>query len=72
MLELESIWQAEDEDPELREQELAFQIKMQDEGRARIAELAERRRQQRIAAKAGAADSDDDDWDDVEVEYVGD
>ena len=68
---LEDIWQAELEDPETRASELDIQQEMQAEGRNSIAELAERRMQQREDIKAGISSADDDD-DDVEVEYISD
>ena len=71
MIELETVWRAEEESEELREQEFALQQLMQQQGRERITELANRRREARIAARSSGS-SDDDDWDDVDVEYVHD
>jgi GTP-binding protein len=69
---LESIKQAEVNNPELAEAEVNEQRQMQAEARARIEELRERYRQGR--AKNKGADGNDDDWDDddydVEFEYV--
>ena len=54
MLRLEEIWQLENEDTELAEQELATQRRMQAEGRVRIAYLAAQRALDRQLAKQGA------------------
>ncbi len=63
---LEECWQAEAADPDLAQQEWDMQRAMQEEARARIAELR--------AARRKTADDDDDEEDDddydVEVEYV--
>lgn len=68
---LESVWEAEAEDPERVAAEEAEQELMQREARERIAELRERYRAQKAARKQ--ASDDDDDWDegdyDVEVIY---
>lgn len=70
---LEACWQAEADDPELGQAEIAKQVAMQAEARRRIEELADRRRAARKAAKEAGEDLDDDDDDyDVEVEYVRD
>lgn len=66
---LESLWEAEREDPEVKARELAAQNRMQSEVREHIQTLRERQR----AARKGTEDNDqddDDDFDDVEVEYV--
>lgn len=65
---LEEIWEAERENPELREQELALQNQMASEARERIDELRELRRQERLAA-GDDEDFNEDDYD-VEVIYV--
>lgn len=57
-------------DPEFAEQEEQEQLQMQAEGRVRIDELAEQRRQQRKVDSEGASGDDDDDDHDVEVVYV--
>jgi GTPase len=67
---LESIWEAEREDPELHERELEAQNQMAQEARDRIDELREALRAARIARGEGDDDYNDDDYD-VEVEYVG-
>ncbi len=68
---LEERWDAEENDPDVAEQEKGFQSQMQEEARERIEELRERYRAEKAARKAG---HDDDDFDgddyDVEVEYV--
>ncbi len=70
--ELETIWEAEREDPHLLELERQTQNRMQTEARERIEALQERRKSARAAAEQD--DSDDDDWNeddyDVDVEYV--
>ena len=67
---LEATWEAEEEDPELAEQEAQAQDQMQVEARERIAELRERYRARKAANKQ--SDDDDDDWDDddYDVEFV--
>ncbi len=62
---LEERWDAEEENPELAEAEVAMQEAMQAEAKERIEELRERHR----AARSGEVDDDDDDYD-VDVEYV--
>lgn len=70
---LEEYWAAEEQDEDLRKNEIRLQKQMQAEGRARIEELAAANRAKREAAKnATHQNDDDDDWDDVEVEYVRD
>lgn len=69
---LEEIWQAELDDPEVLSTELETQRDMQSEGRNSIAELAERRAEERKNLKAGIPIDQDDGDDDVEVEYVRD
>jgi GTP-binding protein len=74
MRELESIWQLELEDDDVRQRELDQQTQMQIEGRARIKLLAEQHAEQRKAQRDGsdrAEQDDDDDWD-IEVEYSRD
>ncbi|PID54915.1 MAG: GTPase ObgE [Gammaproteobacteria bacterium] len=66
MVRLEQLNEQEAADPALAQAEQDAQTRMQEEARARIAELAQRRR----AAKAAAQDDTDDDDSDVEVEYV--
>ena len=65
--------EAESEDPELRQQELETQRRMQRESRDRIEELAEARRRARKGLSENSED-DDDDWNeddyDVDYEYV--
>lgn len=61
---LEKRWEAERQEPELAEQEITTQRKMQSEARERIEILREQYR----AARQAQKDSGDDD--DVEVEYV--
>jgi GTPase len=67
---LEERREMEAADPELAQQELELQARMQEEARQRIAELRARRR----AGPAEEEQQDDDDWDeddyDVDVEYV--
>jgi len=72
LTDLEAVWEAEELDPELVQDELAIQDAMQQEARERIEELRLRHRAQRLAAKEGSDDDDDYDDDDydVEVEYV--
>ena len=74
MQHLEEIKLAEAEDPELFEQELAYQQEMQQDARERIESLREKHRAKRLRAKGKVTD-DDDDFDgdddyDVEVVYV--
>lgn len=66
---LESLWQAEQEDPELAEQERQLQNQMQSEAREHIAALRERYKARRKQG-GDSDDGDDDDDYDVEVEYV--
>lgn len=74
MKSLEARWQAEREDPDLKQVEYDFQDKMQAEVRERIDTLREEHRAARKAAKEGESHDDDDfyddDDDDVEVVYV--
>lgn len=70
MLRLEEIREAEQADPELIEQELAEQKKMQQEARERIEALRQRYRDAKQQAKAKSDDDWDDDDYDVEFEYV--
>ena len=70
MVALEAIWRDEEEDPDCREREQLIQRQMQEEGRAKIAELAQARKNAREGSK-NANDEDDDDFD-VDVEYVND
>ncbi|MDO6747638.1 Obg family GTPase CgtA [Gilvimarinus sp. 1_MG-2023] len=71
MQHLETLWQAEKDDPELLEAEYAFQDAMQEEVRERIETL---RLQHRAARKAQKSNDDDDDFDDddddIEVVYA--
>ena len=69
MTSLEQLWQDEQDEPENLLKELETQQAMQQEGRNSIAELAERRAEQR---RTGASSTDpfDDDDSDVEVEYT--
>jgi GTP-binding protein len=64
---VEGCAQREAEEPELAEQEMALQHKMQEEARQRITALADARRAAR-AAQQNDDDFDDDDYD-VEVSY---
>jgi GTPase len=66
---LEAIWEAEREDPELRERENEAQNQMAQEARDRIEELRDAMRAARLAR--GEDDGYNDDDYDVEVEYVG-
>src|SRR5690606_42076440 len=66
---VEAIWEAEAENPELKEQENELQNQMAAEARERIDELREMRRQARLAAGEDDDDFNDDDYD-VEVIYV--
>lgn len=66
---LEAIWEAEAENPELKEQENELQNQMAAEARERIDELREMRRQARLAAGEDDDDFNEDDYD-VEVIYV--
>ncbi len=66
---LEAIKQAELDDPDLVDVELAQQRQMQDEARLRIDELRERHRAERLKAKGKDDDDNDDDYD-VEVVYT--
>ncbi len=66
---LESVWEAEKEDPELAQAEFDIQNQMQEEARERIESLRMLRKAQRDAAKAGE-DWDDDDDHDVDIAYV--
>ncbi|WNO09759.1 Obg family GTPase CgtA [Teredinibacter sp. KSP-S5-2] len=63
---LESVWDAEKEDPELAEQELAIQKQMQKEAREKIEAL---RAAHKAKKQKDDDDQDDDDFD-VEIEYV--
>lgn len=67
---LEHVWQAEREDAEVAEQELALQRQMQHEARVRIEQLREQQKAARRAAGKDDTDDDDDDEDGVEVHYV--
>lgn len=74
MQHLEVRWQAERDDPSLKQVEYDFQDKMQAEVRERIDTLREQHRAARKAAKLGGLSEDDydddyDDDDDVEVIY---
>jgi GTPase len=76
MVHLESIKQAEKEAPELVEEELVYQLDMQQEARERIESLRQKHRAERLRAKGKLAvdqniddDFDDDDYD-VETVYV--
>jgi GTP-binding protein len=70
--ELDQVWEAEKNDPELVKQEREMQDRMQAEARQHIQAL----REKYLAAKGGRVDDEDDDDDfddddyDVEVEYV--
>lgn len=66
---LEEVWEAERDNPELKEQENELQNQMAAEARERIDELREMRRQARLAAGEDDDDFNDDDYD-VEVIYV--
>ena len=64
----------EAENPELAEKEITKRRKLEEEGRQKIKELAEKRKAARLAAQEAGQDLDDDeDWNeddyDVEVEY---
>lgn len=67
---LEAVWEAEEETPELAEQEAEAQEQMQIEARERIAELRERYRARKAAQKDQSDDDDDWDDDDYDVEFV--
>ncbi|MCP8897929.1 Obg family GTPase CgtA [Gilvimarinus xylanilyticus] len=69
MSHLESLWQAESDDPELKQAEYDFQEAMQAEVRERIETLREEHRAARKAQKQ-QKDEDDDDDDDGDVEVV--
>ena len=69
MKSLEQLWQDEQDKPENSLKELEIQQAMQQEGRNSIAELAERRTEQRRES-ASSTDQIDDDDSDVEVEYT--
>ena len=66
---LEERWDAEEENPELAEAEVAMQEAMQAEAKERIEELRERHRAARSGEKDDDDDFNDDDYD-VDVEYV--
>jgi GTP-binding protein len=62
----------EAENPELAEKEAAKRRKLEEEGRLKIQELAEKRKAARRAAlEAGLEADDDEDWneDDYDVEF---
>ncbi len=65
--------EAEAENPALAEAEQAKRLRLEEEGREKIKQLAERRKAERRARMEGIIDEDDDDWNeddyDVEVEY---
>lgn len=71
---LEAIWAAEQEDPELAQQERDAQNRMQSEAREHIQALRERQQAKRLAEMSDDDADDSDDFDDddydVEVEYV--
>ncbi|GAB1258453.1 Obg family GTPase CgtA [Aurantivibrio plasticivorans] len=67
--ELEAVWLAEEEDPEVAEAEQRAKAQMQAEARERIDALREKRRAERLAAK-NKSDDDDFDDDDYDVEVV--
>ncbi len=69
MKSLEQLWQDEQDEPENSLKELEIQQAMQQEGRNSIAELAERRAEQRRKSVSSTDQIDDDDSD-VEVEYT--
>ena len=69
MKSLEQLWQDEQDEPENSLKELEIQQAMQRERRNSIAELAERRAEQRRES-ASSTDQIDDDDSDVEVEYT--
>lgn len=63
----------EAENPELADKEMAKRRQLEEEGREKIKQLAERRKAARLAAKEAGEELEDDDWNeddyDVEVEY---
>ena len=69
MSHLETCWEAEQQDPELRVRELAIQSAMQAEARERIQALSDQRKAARRAIRSETDDDEDGDFD-VEVEYV--
>jgi GTP-binding protein len=77
MLRLEAIKQAESDNPELIEEERAYQLEMQQDARERIESLRQKHRIERLKAKGKLSaedelysDFDDDDDDDHDVEIV--
>ncbi|MFL0809896.1 MAG: Obg family GTPase CgtA [Agarilytica sp.] len=68
---LEEAWRREKEEPEVLEEELALQIRMQQEAREKIDSLREVQKAKRAGEVLDDDNEDDDDEDsDVEVEYV--
>lgn len=68
---LESVRDAEKQDPELLQQEKEFQLQMQQDARERIQALRDKQREERLKAKGQSVDDDFDDDDyDVDVVYV--
>lgn len=72
MVRLEQLNELEASDPALAQAEIDAQVRMQEEARARIAELAQRRKDAKAEAKAALEQEgfEEDDDDAVEVEYV--
>lgn len=72
MVRLEQLNELEASDPALAQAETDAQVRMQEEARARIAELAQRRKDAKAEAKAALEQEgfEEDDDDAVEVEYV--
>ncbi len=70
MVRLEDLREQEQADPELAEAEQQAQRRMQEEARARIAELRAARRREKTAEKKDDGDDWDEDDYDVDVEYV--
>jgi len=66
MVRLESLWEAETEDPEVAAAELGLQQQLQAEARERIALLRQRKR----VKQGDDSEGDDDDDYDVDVEYA--
>ena len=68
---IESVRDAEKQDPELLQQEKEFQLQMQQDARERIQALRDKQRAERLKAKGKSLDDDDDfDDDDYDVDVV--
>ncbi len=68
---LDELRELEEENPELAEQEVARRRQLEEEGRQKIRQLAEKRKAARRAAQEAGEQLDDDDWneDDYDVEF---